>query len=312
MDKIMKQNELISVIIPTYKRPDKLERAINSVIEQTYDKIEIIVVDDNNDGDDYRKKTKRFMNKYKNNKMVKYLKHEKNKGGALARNTGVNNSNGDFISFLDDDDEYLSDKIEKQYKKFNNSELNNLGMVYCQINFMDSVGNFRKMRAKMYAKGNRDALKKHMIRNLSPTSGLFIKKNVLEDIGLFRNLNTGHEYELILRLLVNGYEVDYNKEPLVNMYYHKEGRISNSSKKIKGEQVLFNIKQNYFNLIDEKTAKKVRYNYYIDMVKRHLLKDKKRISKKYLEKAFYLDSFKIKTIINYIGILINKLKSGKK
>lgn len=302
---------LVSVIVPTYKRPNKLKRSLDSINNQNYDNIEIIVVDDNNKNDSYRQETIQFIKNYKSNHQINYIKHKENKGGALARNTGIKNSHGKFITFLDDDDEYLPNKVEKQYEKYLSSEYDNLGMVYCQINFMDSNGNFRKKRAKMHAAGNIPALKKHMIRNLSPTSGLFFKKETLEQIGLFKNLLTGHEYELILRLLIQGYEVDYNKEALVNMYYHTEGRLSNSDKKIQGEKDLFEIKKKYFNFVGRKIANKIRYKHYLDLTKRYLLKGNRNKAKTYLKKSFKLDTFKIKTMINYAGILIDNIKKRK-
>ncbi|TYB31177.1 MAG: glycosyltransferase family 2 protein [Candidatus Mcinerneyibacterium aminivorans] len=305
----MKEKPLVSVIVPTYKRPSKLKRALDSINSQTYENIEIIVVDDNNENDRFRRETIEFIKKYRTDKKIQYIKHKNNKGGALARNTGIKNAEGEFITFLDDDDEYLPEKVEKQYNKYINSAYTNLGLVYCQINFMDSKGNYRKMRAKTYASGNTEALKKHMIRNLSPTSGLFLRKKIFDKVGLFKDLLTGHEYELILRILIKGFNVDYNKEAMVNMYYHTEGRLSNSDKKIQGEKDLFRIKMKYFNLVGNEIEKKVKYKHYLDMTKRYLMQNKKKEAKKYLNKAFHQDNFKIKTLINYTGILIDKFKS---
>lgn len=111
---MMRENPLISVIIPTYKRPISLERAIESVLDQTYFNIEILVVDDNNPNTKYREETITIMKKYINNKKIKYIKHPMNKNGAAARNTGIKNSNGKYITFLDDDDTYRKKKVEKQ------------------------------------------------------------------------------------------------------------------------------------------------------------------------------------------------------
>lgn len=104
----------VSVIIPTYKRAKMLERAINSVLNQTYPNIEVIVVDDNDPDTDYRTETKQIMKKYNNISKVKYIKHNKNKNGAAARNTGIKHSTGELLSFLDDDDWYVENKIEAQ------------------------------------------------------------------------------------------------------------------------------------------------------------------------------------------------------
>jgi len=109
----------VSVVIPTYKRSHILSKAINCVLLQTYKDIEIIVVDDNNENDEFRKKTEILMEQYKNNSRIKYIKHPKNKNGAAARNTGINASDANFIAFLDDDDLWSHKKIEKQMEYLN-------------------------------------------------------------------------------------------------------------------------------------------------------------------------------------------------
>lgn len=107
-------NNLVSVIIPTYKSGNTLIRAIESVLNQTYKTIEVIVVDDNSPETDYRFRTEQLMAKYNADKRVKYIKHERNKNGSAARNTAFRNSTGDYIAFLDDDDYFLPKKIEHQ------------------------------------------------------------------------------------------------------------------------------------------------------------------------------------------------------
>ena len=98
---------LVSIIIPTYKRANYLERAIESVIRQSYRNIEIIVVDDNDSGSKYREENIKIMSKYEGCKNIKYLKHRKNKNGAAARNTGIAAAAGEYLTFLDDDDFFL-------------------------------------------------------------------------------------------------------------------------------------------------------------------------------------------------------------
>lgn len=108
--------KLVSIVLPTYKGCDVLERAVNSVLTQTYSLIELIVVDDNSPESEERKATEVIMSKYETNDKVKYIRHEKNKNGAAARNTGIKNSYGEYIAFLDDDDWFLPKKIEEQVK----------------------------------------------------------------------------------------------------------------------------------------------------------------------------------------------------
>lgn len=110
----IKKKPMVSVIIPTYKRSDMLPRAIASVLNQTYQTIQVVVVDDNNPDTEYRKNTEQLMEQYSADTRVKYIKHRKNMNGSVARNTGINNSDGEIVAFLDDDDFYYPEKIDKQ------------------------------------------------------------------------------------------------------------------------------------------------------------------------------------------------------
>jgi glycosyltransferase involved in cell wall biosynthesis len=108
------KTQLVSVIIPTFRRPSNLRRAINSAIKQTYKNIEIIIVDDNDPNSKSRKETSDLINEFSGHSKIKYLKHTSNRNGAAARNTGIEYSHGSLIAFLDDDDEWEPGKIESQ------------------------------------------------------------------------------------------------------------------------------------------------------------------------------------------------------
>src|SRR5699024_744473 len=119
---------LVSVIIPTFKRKKEIvRRAVKSVMAQTYQNIEIIIVDDSPEEFQGSIKIKEYLDSLKDER-VKYIKHSENKGANAARNTGIRNSKGNFLAFLDDDDEWLPMKIEKQIQQF---KCDQIGMVYC-------------------------------------------------------------------------------------------------------------------------------------------------------------------------------------
>jgi glycosyltransferase involved in cell wall biosynthesis len=101
---------LVSVIIPTYGGGDYLERAIQSVLNQTYKNLEVIVVDDNGKGTENQLKTEEVIKRFENR--VRYIVHKENRNGSAARNTGASFAKGVFFAFLDDDDEYYHDNIE--------------------------------------------------------------------------------------------------------------------------------------------------------------------------------------------------------
>jgi len=116
------KNPTVSVIIPTYNRAHLVGRSIQSVINQTYQDFEIIVVDDGST-DNTEDIIKEFQKK---DKRIKHIKHNKNKGGSAARNTGIRAARGEYIAFLDSDDEWMPTKLEKQTSYFNHLEFNSL------------------------------------------------------------------------------------------------------------------------------------------------------------------------------------------
>ena len=102
----------VSVIIPTYNRAKLIKRSILSVLNQTYQNFEIIVVDDGS-ADDTKSVVESF-----NNPKIRYIRHDINKGQSAARNTGIKNAKGKYIAFQDSDDEWLPEKLEKQMSCF--------------------------------------------------------------------------------------------------------------------------------------------------------------------------------------------------
>ena len=88
---------LFSIVIPVYNVEKYLDECVNSILDQTYSNIEVIVVDDNDEKSEDRKNTEEIMTSYANNPKVKYIKHKVNMNGAAARNTGIKNSTGEIV-----------------------------------------------------------------------------------------------------------------------------------------------------------------------------------------------------------------------
>ena len=120
----------ISVVIPTYNRAHLIKKAINSVFEQTYQDFEIVIIDDGS-----KDNTEEIV-KSINDGRIRYIKHEKNKGEAGARNTGIENSKGEYIAFLDTDVTWSKDKLEKQLNILESSPAD-VGVVFTGVEFID-------------------------------------------------------------------------------------------------------------------------------------------------------------------------------
>jgi glycosyltransferase involved in cell wall biosynthesis len=102
-----KNNPLISCIIPTKNRPELVQQAIGSVLAQSYRNIEIIVIDDSTNDE-----TKRILSSFET--QIRYIKNENSRGAPYSRNIGLIEAKGDVIAFLDDDDQWFTDKIKIQ------------------------------------------------------------------------------------------------------------------------------------------------------------------------------------------------------
>lgn len=214
-----KTNKLVSVIIPTYKRSDTLKRAVNSVLNQTYKNIEIIVVDDNNPETAERERTRFVMTQYENIDTVKYIEHPYNKNGSAARNTGFRAAKGDYIAFLDDDDEFLPEKVEKQVQC-----LEYRGEIWgaCYTNYIRKDGN------KIYSRSaeNREGflLKEELMRNLWVAAGsnLMIRHSVVEHVGGFdESFRRNQDVEFLIKILKHYKLAHVPIEGLV-VYMHDE------------------------------------------------------------------------------------------
>ncbi|MCK5146213.1 glycosyltransferase [bacterium] len=181
---------LVSTIIPTFQRAQCLKRAINSVLNQTYQNIEVVVVDDNDPVTEFRLETENLMSFYSNDKRVRYIKHEKNKNGAAARNTGILHAKGEIICFLDDDDWFLPQKIKIQLDKLISNK--SFDGVYCG----------RMENGVLVTLTVSGDLKEQILLSefIPATSTLMIYKSCLEDIGGFNiNYRRHQDSELLLR-----------------------------------------------------------------------------------------------------------------
>ncbi len=113
-------NKIVSIITPTYNSEKYIEKTIKSVLNQTYSNWELLLIDDCSSDS-----TISIINKYLNDERIKLFKNKENKGAAVSRNTGIERSRGDFIAFLDSDDFWEKEKLEKQlyFMKEKNCEI---------------------------------------------------------------------------------------------------------------------------------------------------------------------------------------------
>lgn len=297
-------DEKISVVITTYNRTSELERAINSVLLQTYKNIEIIVVDDNKD-ENVSKKVKEIIERL-SDKRIKYIKNKENLGGALSRNEGIDASTGKYIAFLDDDDEYLPQKIEKQYKCFKNSAEENLALVYC---YCKGVKDGRTIKEYKYNyTGN--CLAQVMKGCIAATSQWMCKKECLNKVGNFTNVPCKQDSTLLVKLLLEGYSVD--RVPEILSLYHEENipRISdnNAKKRIDGVTRLLELCRKNYDKVSSKDVKEIEYEFARELIVYYYMLGDKENYKKCLNIINNTNFFGIRTIDIKINILKKRIK----
>ncbi len=296
--------ELISIVIPTYKRPKELDRAIKSVINQTYKNLEIIVIDDNCKFPDVRQETENVISKYSN---VIYIKNSENLGGSGARNVGINIAKGDYIAFLDDDDEFLPDKIEKQKKLYDqlDKEGKNVGIIYCYANMIRN-GKIVKI-SKKDLQGI--PLAEHMIECIAATSWWLCKKKVLKKIGCFDSMSSHQDAGLILKLLANGYEVYRVPEVLLNYYIHdSEDRITKINQEYINTEMNYRevCRREYSKIEDKKKEKEVEYSFKRKLCLLYIKTKEYEKAKEELKEMHKLFPFRLENIKSFIRFLIKK------
>lgn len=177
----MNEEVLVTVIIPSYGGAPQLHRAIASVLSQTYSNIELFVVDDNPPDSLGRKKTEEIVERF-NDVRIKYLKHPKNMNGAAARNTGIEQAAGKYICFLDDDDFYLPERVEKSVKCLEENE--DSDCVLCGV--MDCTDSGLYGVRYHYTKGG--DLKKELLTRktiMGSGSNIFMTAKAMKDLNGF-------------------------------------------------------------------------------------------------------------------------------
>ena len=215
----------ISVVIPSYNRREFLKRSIDSAINQTKKPLEIIVVDDGStDGTETMIKS--------DYDFVKFIK-QKNKGVSAARNIGIKVSIGEWICFLDSDDEWKKDKLEKQI----NAMKSNPGYKFFHSNEIWIKNGLRINQKKKHKKYGGDIFDKCLdMCRISPSS-VMIDKTVFDEVGNFNeDLVVCEDYELWLRIC-DKYRVFFIDEPLIIKYGGHQGQLSYSIESIENHRI---------------------------------------------------------------------------
>lgn len=291
----------VSVIIPTYHRSECIQRAVDSVLSQTLKDIEIIVVDDNGVGTPEGIATENAMAKYKTITNVIYLQHQTNMNGAAARNTGLKVAKGEFISFLDDDDIYLPDRLNKLVNRLEHYD-DSWGICYSAYVKHMSNGSLQKSAEKV----DGDIFLQVLMRSFYLGSGanIFVRSKVIEKIGFFdESFKRNQDLEFLVRATKN-FKVAYVDEVLMEIFY--DIRTSNLTyDDQKKRESLFREKFSHsLENLSEKDSRAVTIMWDLDWIRLSLASRKYMEAFKYMLKA----NIPLKIYISYISYIYDRYK----
>lgn len=217
---------LVSIVIPTYGRPARVIKAIESVLAQTYSAIEVIVVDDASP-----EPVAPMLQNLFGDRII-CLRHDRNLGGAAARNSGIRLAKGDWIAFLDDDDRWRPEKLERQMGSLQAMGFNP-AVSYCWSVVMGEEQELKVVR-RFYRDGDIDKLVGGNI--IGPTSVVLVHRTCLASVGLFdEELQSCQDWDMWLRCALV-FPVVGVSEVLVEQHAHGEQISTNLEKKIDGRQ----------------------------------------------------------------------------
>ena len=239
----------VSVIVPTYKRNKYVIRALESIISQDYPDIEIVVVDDNGRGNPDQIETERVLSTYISDKKIKYVCNEQNVGGALARNHGIQESIGEYITFLDDDDVYLPGKLSIQVKAM---EDNGWDLCVMDGETYNNEGKCLSHKTQPIENGmtKEEILKAHIMKHITGTNVFMYKRDALLRIGMFDQISAGQEFMLMQKSITNNLKIGCIHEVYVHFHMDGQERISTRLSKIDGLNLVYEEKRKYFNLLN--------------------------------------------------------------
>jgi len=200
--------DLISVVIPTFNRDYLIEKAICNVMEQTYENIEVIVVDDGSNDN-----TANVVKKI-NNPRLKYIYMEKNKGMCAARNEGFKAARGQFLACQDSDVLWDKTKLEKQHEFLTQ---NKYDMVFCRVSRGYEDGKMHTIPSEKFSLET-DILKQLLMGNFIDSPTIFMKKEVWDLVKFDPKIRRLTDWDFAIRVIKSGFNIGYQAETLVTSY----------------------------------------------------------------------------------------------
>lgn len=293
---VQERNSLVSVVIPTYNRAELVERAVHSVLSQTYSDLEVIIVDDAS-SDNTQDRVK---NLQQADRRIRYIRHDSNRGSQAARNTGVQAVKGEYIAFLDSDNEWFPPKLERQMALFSH-EPDSPGAVYCGYREIAADGDVLNEYAPRY----RGLVYKQALGEwLTDTSTLVVRKDILETIHAFdENIHAYQEWDLCIRL-TRMCEFDFVPECLT--LYHQHALPSISKDLLRDANGYVSVVETYREEILRECGRRTLSKHYLNTGRLFVRADQFDLARAYFLKSIRYDPLNIKALSHFGVSLLGK------
>lgn len=243
----MDQKELISIIMPTYNRGYIIGRTIKNILEQTYQKFELLIIDDASTD-----QTQEVVNAFADSRII-YRKYNQNAGGAHARNVGIKLAKGDIICFQDSDDLWETDKLEKQLCEMRRRKA---GIIFSRIRTFGVDGTLLKITPEDRIQNTVICYNELLLGNIVPMTSLMIKKECMEDVFFDERLPRFQDWDFTLQLLKKN-QAYYFKHIVGTQYIQQNSITCNHDKALKAMDIIFDK-----NKIEMQSHKPAMANYY--------------------------------------------------
>lgn len=258
---------LVSVVMATYRRRDSLKRALVSLFRQTYDNLEIILVDDNADPV-WNRRIRQIAvgGEKKSGRRLVYIKNEKNLGSAASRNVGIQAAKGRYVTFLDDDDVYAPDKIRYQLKEMQKGQAD---YSITDLELYSEQGKLEERRVRRYLEkvdwNNIDELLTcHLMYHMTGTDTLMFRTEYLRRIGGFPPVDVGDEFYLMEEAILGEGRGMYVPGCRVRALVHRDTEgVSSRQGKIDGENALYERKKEYFSMLPPRAVRFIRMRHHM-------------------------------------------------
>ena len=253
---------LVSVIVATYRREAALRNAINSLIQQSYQNIEIVVVDDNAH-EEWNKKVSDILSEFSIQNNITYIVNETNQGSAKSRNTGIFAAKVQYITFLDDDDVYLQEKVEAQLEDMIRTNAD-YGITDLALYSMNDKLIEKRVRSYIQSSDLRMLMRYHLMHHMTGTDTFMFKADYLKKIGGFPLIDIGDEFYLMKEAILASGKFVYSNQCYLKAYVHvgENGGLSSGQAKIDGENRLHEEKRKYYNYLSKKDVRYVEMRHY--------------------------------------------------